>query len=104
MEKFEYRLIKENEIKDALTLVKLVFDEFEKPYYSEEGILNFYKFINENSIKRSIKQGIIHLYGAFDNGNLIGIIGTKNKNHICLLFVSKNYHKKRNSKQVVFFN
>lgn len=97
MENFEYRLIKENEIKDALALVKIVFDEFEKPYYKELGIQNFYKFIEETSLKDAINQGTIRLYGAFDNNKIIGVIGTRNISHICLLFVSKNYHKKRNS-------
>ena len=104
MENLEFREIKLEEIDSAMVLVKEVFDEFEKPFYSQEGADSFYKFIDIDNIKTKVISKEITLFCAFDNDSIIGVIGTKNINHICLLFINKNYHKKRSSQQVIFYH
>ena len=42
---YEIKEIEMIELVKTLELVKRVFDEFEAPYYLQEGIENFYKFI-----------------------------------------------------------
>ena len=82
------REIKENEMKDALELVWQVFLEFEAPDYTEEGINEFKKSINdENWVKAR------DFYGAFDEDKLLGVIATKDINHIALFFVKGEYHR-----------
>ena len=44
---YEIRNLKIEELQETLNLVKRVFDEFEAPYYSQEGVESFYKFIRK---------------------------------------------------------
>lgn len=74
---------------DAMHLVWEVFLEFEAPDYMEEGINTFRDFINdENQINN------LEMYGAYEKGNLSGVIATRNEgSHIALFFVDREYHR-----------
>lgn len=73
-------------------LIKRVFDEFVAPDYSEEGNRFFNDWINPKSIAERQQNGRnIHL--AFCESILVGMIEIRDKNHISLLFVDKNYHR-----------
>ena len=84
----EIREIKKEEMPEALALVWRVFLEFEAPDYTEEGIQEFKRAIDDNDwvLEKDF-------YGAFENNKLLGVIATKNTNHIALFFVDGNYHK-----------
>ena len=71
-----------DETQSALQLVWEVFQEFESPDYTQEGINEFYKTIHdENYIS------MLTMYGAFLNGELVGVIATRNNGrHIALFF------------------
>ena len=86
------KLKKEN-IKNALDLVWTVFQEFEAPDYSTEGIEEFRKFISYNSIIEKFDRGELYFEGCIDNDDLTGVIATREVNHICMLFVKKEYHR-----------
>lgn len=84
----EIRKIKEEEMPEALDLTWRTFLEFESPDYTEEGIIEFKKSINDtNWIKDR------DFWGAFDNEKLLGLIATKDYNHISLFFVDGKYHR-----------
>ena len=89
----EYREIKQEDLPEILNLVHKVFDEFEAPYYSEEGVSSFYKFIDINNISEQFSNGSLYFYGCFINNIIVGIIAVKDFIHISLLFVDKQYHK-----------
>ena len=83
----EIRKIKENEISQAIDLVWNVFLEYEAPDYTDEGIEEFKKSIND---KEWVSQR--DFYGAFIDGALNGVISTKDKSHIALFFVNGKLH------------
>ncbi|MCE0608731.1 GNAT family N-acetyltransferase [Clostridioides difficile] len=87
------RELKEDDIKNALDLIWNVFEEFESPDYCDEGITTFHQFIEYNSIIEKIKEKTLFFWGCFDSKKLIGVLAIRNLNHICMLFVDKNYHK-----------
>ena len=89
----EYREIKQEELPETLDLVRKVFDEFEAPYYSEEGIASFYKFIDINNMSEQYSNGSLYFYGCFVNDIIVGMIAVKDFVHISLLFVDKHYHR-----------
>ena len=89
----EYRKIKQEELPETLNLVRKVFDEFESPYYSKEGVLSFYKFIDINNILEQYTNSSLYFYGCFVNDTIVGMIAIKDFIHISLLFVDKQYHK-----------
>lgn len=73
----------------ALALVLSVFMQYEAPDYSEQGIRTFTDFINNKEATDNLQ-----MYGAFMNGELVGVIATRNSgNHIALFFVDSKYHR-----------
>lgn len=85
----EIRKILKNDMKDALDLVWRVFLEYEAPDYSDEGINEFEKCINDNTWIE-----VRDFYGAYDEeNNVLGVIATKDITHIALFFVDGKYHK-----------
>ena len=84
----EIRDIKEKEMSEALKLVWETFLIYEAPDYTEEGIEEFRKVINDQEwiSKRFFK-------GAFIDEKIVGVIATYNINHIALFFVDGNYHR-----------
>lgn len=73
----------------ALPLVWKVFLEFEAPEYSEDGIKEFYKSIQEEAFLQQLC-----MYGAFLDEKLIGVIAARNAgSHIALFFVDGKYHR-----------
>lgn len=95
---YEIRKVTSPEVEKALSLALDVFMEFEAPDYKPEGVETFKSFIRDEKLINGYKQGLCPMYGAFDNGKIIGIIGTigirANKTHINLVFVKKEYHRK----------
>ncbi|MGE5627543.1 MAG: GNAT family N-acetyltransferase [Solirubrobacterales bacterium] len=82
-----------DDVKAAMELVHRVFMEFEAPEYSEDGIKEFEKFIEYNSVIKMMDNGELSILGAKDHGLLKGIIANRG-NHISLLFVDKEFHRK----------
>lgn len=92
---YEIGKIKSGEVDEALQLALDVFMEFEAPDYKPEGVETFKRFIRGEELINGFKSGTSPMYGAFDNGKIIGIIGMRaNKTHINLVFVKKEYHRK----------
>lgn len=85
----QIRLLTEKEIGAALEMVMEVFNEFEAPDYSKEGVETFNQFIlNPTEI------AVLKMYGAFDCDRLIGIIAMRGESHISMFFVKKEYQNK----------
>ena len=79
----EIRKILKEEMPEALKLVWEVFMEFEAPDYTEEGIKEFKKTIDDVSWVEARD-----FYGAYDERNkILGVIATKDTTHIALFFV-----------------
>ncbi len=78
--------LQKNDITNALDLVWRVFQEFEAPDYSKQGIEEFRKFISYNSIIEQYDSAELKL-------DLTGVIATRGINHICMMFVHKEYHR-----------
>lgn len=86
--------LQKNDIRNVLDLVWAVFQEFESPDYSEQGNEEFRRFISYNSIIEKFDKGELNFWGCLDNDDLAGVIATRGINHICLLFVKKEYHRR----------
>ena len=85
----EIRIINKEKMKDALELVWQVFLEFEAPDYTDEGIKEFKKTIDDNNWVNARV-----FYGAFnEEDKLLGVIATKDITHIALFFIKVEYHK-----------
>lgn len=86
--------LQKNDIRNALDLVWRIFREFEAPDCSKQGIEEFRKFISYNSVIEKFDKGELYFWGCVDNYDLIGVIATRGINHISMLFVNKEYHRR----------
>lgn len=87
--RFPVRRLYPEEIQEALDLCWEVFLQFEAPEYSEEGIKEFRKSLDD---KERTKQ--LRFYGAFDGDELVGMLCMREVQHIGGFFVKADYHRK----------
>ncbi len=73
----QIRKIKDTEMENAIELVMKTFLKYEAPDYTKEGIEEFKKAIYD---AEWIKDRAF--IGAFENDKIIGVIATRNGNHI----------------------
>ncbi|MEI5990669.1 GNAT family N-acetyltransferase [Enterococcus crotali] len=92
----------ESELKEALALTKDVFQEFEAPDYSNEGIEHFNQFISFDTINQQIAKHELMIWAYFsDRTNLTGMIALRLPNHLSLLFVDKSFHRQGIARQLL---
>lgn len=88
--KYKLEEMQSNELNETLELVKNVFDEFEAPDYTAEGIESFYNFTN--SISEQLNNNM-KIFVAKDIDRIVGMVAFRDYSHISMLFVDKNYHR-----------
>ena len=98
MNEIKIREIKKEEMKEALDLVWRTFLEYEAPDYTQEGIEEFKRTIDNEKWIAERK-----FIGAFENNKIVGVIATKDSNHIALFFVDGNYHRRGIGKNLYNF-
>jgi predicted GNAT family N-acyltransferase len=81
-------------------MINNVFDEFVGKDYSEEGNREFKKYIESQNILARLNDKSSIFYVAKYNNEIIGTLEIKNKDHISLFFVKKEFHGKRIGKKL----
>ena len=91
---YEIRRVKPEEVPAALTLAWKTFLEFEAPGYAPEGVENFRTTIVESeTFREKCRTGACPIWGAFDEGRIVGMMGMRNVSHICLVFTDAAYQR-----------
>lgn len=101
MNEIEIRYLKPVEWNDAMALAWKIFLRFEAGEYTEEGIHSFLDLISDERLKRLFEFGEYPVYAAFDGEKMVGMISLRSVNHISLLFVSDDYHRRGIGRQLV---
>lgn len=83
----ETRKLESNEINDALSLVWEVFLQFEAPEYSEEGIDEFRRTLDDPE-----RIGRMKFYGAIEKNQIVGVLAMRSPQHISFFFVKADHH------------
>ena len=96
----EIAKLQKSDMKNALELIWCVFQEFEAPDYSEQGVNTFKEFICYDSITEKLENGQMMFWGCFISGDLTGVIAIRDTNHISMLFVKKEYQRKGIAKKL----
>jgi GNAT superfamily N-acetyltransferase len=78
---------------EALALICNVFNEYEAPDYSDEGVQEFLRFLEPENIKNWLIQNQMQVWTCDDKGQIIGVLAARS-DHIHLLFVNGNHHRK----------
>jgi len=84
------REIHKGEETKACQLVIECFSEFVAPDYGNEGVKEFLKYANPDSMQDRLEHGNFVLV-AVVNGLITGVIEVRSNNHVSLLFVKKEY-------------
>ncbi|SEU19498.1 GNAT family N-acetyltransferase [Paenibacillus sp. NFR01] len=78
------------ELAPILQLVHESFDEQIAPWYTPEGIQQFYKFIDARAVQE--RFGKDHqMFVAYCDGRLAGMIEVRNVQHISMLFIHNDF-------------
>ena len=83
---YPVRHLNADEIRCALDLMWEVFLQFVAPEYSQEGIDEFKKSLNDKERTEKLR-----FYGVFDNDKLVGTLCIKEPRHIGGFFVKADY-------------
>ncbi len=91
---FEFRKLREEDFQGVSKLIWDGFSEFEAPEYPEEGLHTFREFIEPASLSKAAESGAMSFWGCFAGREAAGVIASRKKSHISLLFVAKNYQRR----------
>lgn len=86
------RAIQKSEWEEAMQLAWDTFLRFEATDYSKEGVDNFRDFVKGDDLKKLFLTGQYPVWGAFENGIMVGVVSMRNRSHISLLFVDADHH------------
>lgn len=105
MEHIVIRKITSNEVESAMRLALEVFMQFEAPDYHPSGVETFKRDIVENpEYLEKARQGVCPIYGAFDENNIVALMGMRSdRKHINLVFTKKEYHRRGIARAVFYY-
>ena len=102
MGQMQIRPISDEEYADAMEMVWRVFLKYNASGYSHEGVLNFRKFLTDETLYLRYREGEYPMFGFFDDkGEPKGVISLRNKNHISLLFVDDSFRNRGVGKRLL---
>jgi ribosomal protein S18 acetylase RimI-like enzyme len=84
----------EKEVNLFSNIVNNVFNEFVGKDYSEEGNKTFNEYIEPKNIMERLNNKDNYFFIAKYNNEIIGMLEIRNKDHIALFFVRKEFHNK----------
>ncbi|URN82829.1 GNAT family N-acetyltransferase [Acetobacterium wieringae] len=86
--------IDNTDLEVAVNLANQVFHEFIAEGYSEEGRQTFTNYLDFKleEMTEDLESGHKILWGFYEEGRIVGVIGTRDELHISLMFVDKDYH------------
>lgn len=77
----------------VINIVKEAFDESVASDYTQEGVEEFYKYANKNSLAERSKADTFTIIG-YQEQQAVGIIEIKEYCHVALFFVKPEYQKR----------
>ncbi len=83
-------IMKPGQEKVVIDIVREVFDEYVGPDFSPEGIEEFYKYADENSLARRSLSNCFTIIGYQDEV-AVGVIEIRDMSHISMFFVKATY-------------
>ncbi len=92
---WEY-VIKQAEPKDweaAISVAWITFQQISKQVSDEDGVREFREGLTSTQLYIDFLQGRYPLFCAYKGKKVVGMLTLKNKEHISLLFVKKEYQR-----------
>ena len=94
MMRYEIRRLHPDEVDAALDLAMETYLAFEAPDYGPEGVSTFRRDIYDHAAFRAAcMDGTNRMWGALDQGRVIGLMTMRGESHIVLVFTHRDYHR-----------
>ena len=93
-ESITYRMMEAADAEQVSDLVRTAFDEFIGPDFSEQGVAEFHRYADPEAFRDRIEGGSHFVMVAEVDGRLAGITEIRDCNHVALLFVGKQFHRR----------
>ncbi len=84
--------MREGDLLQVTQLVTKLFNQFEAPEYSTEGVNNFLRYVDVDAFRKRMNTNHFALVSR-KGETIVGVIEVRNNDHICLLFVDAAYHQ-----------
>lgn len=88
------KIIDKCDLAAAVDLANAVFHEFIAEGYSAEGRQTFTNYLDFKleEMAEDLESGHKKLWGFYQDDHIVGVIGTRDRFHVSLMFVDKNHH------------
>lgn len=93
-EPIDYRMMDAADAEQVSDLISTAFDEFIAPDLDAEGIAAFRRYAEPDAIRSRSASGSHFVMLAEVDGRLAGITEIRDCNHVALLFVGKQFHRR----------
>lgn len=87
------RMMTPDDAEPIAALVRASFDEFIAPEYSAQGVEEFHRYAGAEAFLRRAERDHFVMV-AETGGALAGMIEIRDCNHVALLFVAKEFHRR----------
>ena len=93
-ESITYRMMQPADAEQVSELVRAGFSEFIAPDMDEEGVAAFRRYADPAAFRERSASGSYFVLVAEAGGRIAGITEFRDCNHVALLFVGKDFHKR----------
>lgn len=88
------RMARPADLEPAAGLVRSAFDEFIAPDYEEQGVAEFHRYAEPEAFRARMEGGSHFVMVAEVDGRLAAVAEIRDCNHVALLFVGKQFHRR----------
>lgn len=85
--------VKDADIDSGIALAEKVFDVYEAPVFTDEGVQSFKDFLYGKNMRKMREKGDIVFWNAYCGDTLAGMCALREGRHISLLFVHGDFHR-----------
>lgn len=96
-----YRQMKPGEEVGVCNLVVRSFNEFIAPGFTEQGLEEFFRYVNARALHKRSREGYLVILAEAD-GKIAGILEIKELRHLSMLYVDKQFHRKGIARELVY--
>ena len=98
----EIRILSLDEIPAAAELAQGVFGfDLRRTITDQSLVRSFDEYANTENLTKMVSEGRLHMWGAFEGGNMCGISAMQPEGHITMLYVYPFFRKRGYGKQLL---
>lgn len=98
----EIKQLQEEQIGEAVQLARGVYEHCIRPHMTDLELVHiFLQYSKEETVRQNVRDGRLVLFGAFENGSMIGMSGMQQEGHITMLYVLPAFQRRGCGRQLL---